>query len=130
MYSRKDLEIKHSAKGNGGVLHVHCTVISVREPLLTTLKELQYNLYAGNRRVQFHKNKGAKQNQNPEASSISTKDDDTCKAIMNTAEPGTSAITEKPTTFSSQRSKLFSAMENSPISCLKNKALCLSTSII
>ena len=34
--NRKDLETKHSAKGNGGVLHV----VSVREPSLITLKEL------------------------------------------------------------------------------------------
>ena len=41
--SRKDLDIKHSAKGNGGVLHV----VSVWKPSLTSLKELQYNPYAG-----------------------------------------------------------------------------------
>ena len=41
--SRRDLETKHSAKGNGGMLHV----VSVREPSLTTLKELNYNPYAG-----------------------------------------------------------------------------------
>ena len=45
--SRRDLKTKHSAKGNGGVLHVG----SVREPSLTTLKELNYNPYAGYRRV-------------------------------------------------------------------------------
>ena len=37
--SRKDLEIKHSAKGNGGVLHV----VSAKKLLLTLLKEMQYN---------------------------------------------------------------------------------------
>ena len=49
--SRRVLETKHSAKGNGGVIHV----VSVREPSLTTLKELNYNPYAGYRRVQFQK---------------------------------------------------------------------------
>ena len=49
--SRRDLETKHSAKGNGGVLHV----VFVREPSLTMLKELNYNPYAGYRRVQFQK---------------------------------------------------------------------------
>ena len=42
-----DLETKHSAKWNGGVLHV----VSVQEPSLTMLKELNYNPYAGYRRV-------------------------------------------------------------------------------
>ena len=42
-----DLETKHSAKWSGGVLHV----VSIREPSLTTLKELNYNPYAGYRRV-------------------------------------------------------------------------------
>ena len=50
--SRRDLETKHSAKGNGGVL-IH--VVSVREPSLTTLKELNYSPYAGYPRVQFQK---------------------------------------------------------------------------
>ena len=58
--SRRDLETKYSAKGNGGVLHV----VSVREPLLTTLKELNYNPYAGYCRIQFQKKKSAKQFQN------------------------------------------------------------------
>ena len=58
--SRKDLETKHSAKGNGRMLHV----ASVREPSLTTLKELNYNPCAGYRRVQFQKKKSAKQFQN------------------------------------------------------------------
>ena len=58
--SRRDLETKHSAKGNEGVLHV----VSVREPSLTTLKELNYNPYIGYRRVQFQKKKNAKQFQN------------------------------------------------------------------
>ena len=43
--SRKDLETKHLAKRNGGVLHV----VSVRESLLSTLKELNHNPYAGYR---------------------------------------------------------------------------------
>ena len=93
--SRKDLKTKYSAKGNGGVLHV----VSVREPSLTSLKELQYNPFAGYWRVQFQRKKGAKQSQNPDTSSRSSKDDDTCEAIMDTAEPGSSAGTEKPTTF-------------------------------
>ena len=54
--SCRDLEVKHSAKGNRGVLHV----VSVREPSLTSLKELQYNPYVGYRRVQFLKKIGAK----------------------------------------------------------------------
>ena len=95
--SRRDLETKHSAKGNGGVLHV----VSVREPSLTTLKKLNYNPYAGYLRVQFQKKKSAKQFQNLETSSRSPKADETCEAIMDTAEPGTSADTEKPTTSSS-----------------------------
>ena len=53
--SCRDLETKHSAKGNGGVLQL----ISVREPSLTTLKELNYNPYAGYRQVQFQKKKSA-----------------------------------------------------------------------
>ena len=76
-------------------------VVSVREPSLTTLKELNYNPYAGYRRVQFQKKKSAKQFQNLEMSSRSPKGDETCEAIMDTAEPGTSADTEKPTTSSS-----------------------------
>ena len=95
--SRRDLETKHSAKGNRGMLHV----VSVREPSLTTLKELNYNPYAGYRRIQFQKKKSAKQLQNLETSSRSPKGDETCEAIMDTAEPGTSADTEKPTTSSS-----------------------------
>ena len=91
-----DLEAKHEAKGNGGVLHV----VSVREPSLTTLKELHFNPYAGYRRVQFQKKKSAKQFQNPETSSRSPKDDETREAVMDTAEPGTSADTEKPATSS------------------------------
>ena len=94
---RRDLETKHSAKGNGGMLHV----VSVREPSLTTLKELNYNPYAGYRWVQFQKKKSAKQFQNLETSSRSQKGDETCEAILDTAEPGTSADTEKPTTSSS-----------------------------
>ena len=92
---RRDLEAKHEKKGNGGVLHV----VSVREPSLTTLKELHFNPYAGYRRVQFQK-KSAKQFQNPETSSRSPKDDETREAVMDTAEPGTSADTGKPTTSS------------------------------
>ena len=38
-----DLETKHSEKWNKGVLHL----VSVQEPSLTTLKELNYNPYAG-----------------------------------------------------------------------------------
>ena len=93
---RRDLEAKHEAKGNGGVLHV----VSVREPSLTTLKELHFNPYAGYRRVQFQKKKCAKQFQNPETLSRSPKDDETREAVMDTAEPGTSADTEKPATSS------------------------------
>ena len=51
--SGRDLETKHSAKGNGGMLHV----VSVREPSLTMLKELNYNPYASYRRVQFQEEK-------------------------------------------------------------------------
>ena len=67
-----DLETKHSAKWNEGVLHV----VSVREPSLTMLKELNYNPYAGYRRVQFQKKKSAKQFQNLETSSRSPKGDE------------------------------------------------------
>ena len=67
-----DLETKHSAKWNGGVLHV----VSVREPSLTMLKELNYNPFAGYRRVQFQKKKSAKQFQNLETSSRSPKGDE------------------------------------------------------
>ena len=95
--SRRDSETKHSAKGNGGMLHV----VSVREPSLTTLKELNYNPYAGYRRIQFQKKKSAKQLQNLETSSRLPKGDETCETIMDTAERGTSADTEKPTTSSS-----------------------------
>ena len=104
--SRRDLETKHSAKGNGGVLHV----VSAREPSLTTLKELNYYPYVGYRRVQFQKKKSAKQFQNLETSSRSPKGDETYEAIMDTAEPGTSANTEKPTTSSSWKSERFSAV--------------------
>ena len=79
-------------------------LVFVQEPSLTTLKELNYNPYAGYRRVQFQKKKSAKQFQNLETSSRSRKDDEAssrCEAIMDTAEPGTSADTEKPTTSSS-----------------------------
>ena len=76
-------------------------VVSVREHSLTALKELQYNPYAGYRRVQFQRKKGDKQYQNPETSSRSPKDNDTCEAIMNTTESGTSTGTEEPTTSSS-----------------------------
>ena len=95
--SCRDLETKHSANRNGGVLHV----VSIREPSLTTLKELNYNPYAGYRRVQFQKKKSAKQFQNLETSLRLPKGDETCEAIMDTAEPGTLADTEKPTTSSS-----------------------------
>ena len=95
--SRRDLETKHSAKGNEGMLHV----VSVWEPLLTMLKELNYNPYAGYRRIQFQKKKSATQTQNLETSSRSPKGDETCEAIMDTAEPGTPADTQKPTTSSS-----------------------------
>ena len=95
--SRRDLETKHSAKGNGGMLHV----VSVREPLLTTLKELNYNPYTGYRWVQFQKKKSAKQFQNLETLSRLPKGDETCEAIMDTAECDTSADTEKPKTSSS-----------------------------
>ena len=64
-----DLETKHSAKWNEGVLHL----VFVQEPLLTTLKELNYNPFAGYRRVQFQKKKSAKQFQNLETSSRSPK---------------------------------------------------------
>ena len=60
-----DLETNHSAKWNGGVLHV----VSVREPSLTMLKELNYNPCAGYCWVQFQKKKSAKQFQNLETSS-------------------------------------------------------------
>ena len=95
--SGTDLETKHSAKWNGGVLHV----LSIWEPLLTTLKELNYNPYASYRRVQFQNKKSAEQFQNLETSLRSPKSDETCEAIIDTAEPGTSADTEKPTTSSS-----------------------------
>ena len=65
-----DLKTKHSAKWNEGVLHL----VSVQEPSLTTLKEL--NPYAGYRRVQFQKKKSAKQFQNLETSSRSPKGDE------------------------------------------------------
>ena len=104
--SRRDLETKHSAKGNEGVLHV----VSIREPSLTTLKELNYNPHTGYRRVQFQKKKSAKQFQNLEMSSRSPKADETCEAIRDPAEPGTSADTEKPTTSSSWKSQLFSVL--------------------
>ena len=94
--SRRDLETKHSAKGNGEVLHV----ISVRESSLTTLKELHCDPFTGYRRVQFQQKKIAKQFQKPETSSQSPKDDETCEVIMDTAEPGTLADIEKPTTSS------------------------------
>ena len=67
-----DLETKHSAKWNEGVLRL----VSVQEPSLTTLKELNYNPYAGYHRVQFQKKKSAKQFQNLEMSSRSPKDDE------------------------------------------------------
>ena len=67
-----DLETKHSAKWNEGVL----PSVSVQEPSLTTLKELNYNPYAGYRRVQFQKKKSAKQFQNLETSSRSPKGDE------------------------------------------------------
>ena len=72
--SRRDLETKHSAKGNAVVLHV----VSVREPSLTTLKELNHNPYAGYRRVQFQKKKSAKQFENLETSSRLPKGDESC----------------------------------------------------
>ena len=87
------METKHSAKGNQGVPHV----VSVQERLVTTLKELRYNPYAGYHRMQFQK-KSAKQFENPETSSQSPKNHETSEAIMDAAEPGTSADTEKPTT--------------------------------
>ena len=104
--SRRDLETKHSAKENRGVLHV----VFVRKSSLTKLKGLNYSPYAGYRRVQFQKKKSAQQFQNLETSSQSPKGDETCEAIMDTAEPGTSADTEKLTTSSSEKSKLFSVV--------------------
>ena len=68
-------------------------VASIRKPSLTALKETQYNPYAGYRRVQFQKKKGAKQNQKTEASSRSPTDNDTCVAVMDTAEPSSSTGT-------------------------------------
>ena len=47
------------------------------------------------------KKKSAKQFQNLEMSRVRQKVMRTCEAIMDTAEPGTSADTEKPTTSSS-----------------------------
>ena len=91
-----DLETKHSAKWNEGVLHL----VSVQEPLLTTLKELNYNSYAGYRRVQFQKNKSASSFRIWRRHRVRQKVMKTCEAIMDTAEPGTSADTEKPTTSS------------------------------
>ena len=67
-----DLETKHSAKWNEGVL----LVVSVREPSLTMLKELNYNPYAGYCQVQFQKKKSAKQFQNLETSSRLPKGDE------------------------------------------------------
>ena len=67
-----DLETKHSAKWNEEVLRL----VSVQEPSLTTLKELNYNPYAGYHRVQFQKKKSAKQFQNLETSSCSPKGDE------------------------------------------------------
>ena len=58
--------------GMKGVLHL----VSVQEPSLTTLKELNYNPYAGYRQVQFQKKKSAKQFQNLETSSRSPKGDE------------------------------------------------------
>ena len=70
--TKKARESSDSAKWNEGVLHL----VSVQEPLLTTLKELNYNPYAGYCRVQFQKNKSAKQFQNLETSSRSPKGDE------------------------------------------------------
>ena len=94
--SHMDLEVKQSAKGNEGLLHV----VSVWVPSLTLLKELQYSPYAGYQRVQFQKKKSAKQYQNLEVSSRSPKNDGTCETTTDTAEFGTSAGTEKLTTSS------------------------------
>ena len=71
--------------------------VFVREPSLTTLKELHYNPYAGYRQVLFQKKKYAMQFYNLETSLQSPKNDETCEAIMDTVDPGTSADTEKLT---------------------------------
>ena len=83
----------NSAKWNEGVLHL----VSVQEPSLTTLKELNYNPYAGYRRVQFQKKCQAVSDSGGRHR-VRQKVMRTCEAIMDTAEPGTSADTEKPTT--------------------------------
>ena len=92
-----DLETKHSAKWNEGVLHL----VSVQEPSLTTLKELNYNPCAGYRRVQFQRRKVPSSFRIWRRHRVRQKVMRTCEAIMDTAEPGTSADTEKPTTSSS-----------------------------
>ena len=86
-----DLETKHSAKWNEGVLHL----VSVQEPSLTTLKELNYNPYAGYRRVQFKRRKVPSSFRIWRRHRVRQKVMRTCEAIMDTAEPGTSADTEK-----------------------------------
>ena len=47
----KDIRIKYSAKGSGGMLHV----VAVQEPSLDSLGEWDWALFAGCRRVQFQK---------------------------------------------------------------------------
>ena len=75
-------------------------IVAARKPSQSTLKKLDYNPYAGYRRVQFQKKKSSNQFQNPETSLRSPKYDETSEAIMDTAEPGTLVDIEKVTTSS------------------------------
>ena len=53
---RKHMEIRGLSKGKGGTLHI----IGVREPSLAELKKLNYQPYAGCKRIQFKDKKGSK----------------------------------------------------------------------
>ena len=47
----RDIRVKYSAKGSGGMLHV----VAVQEPSLDSLEEWDWAPFAGCRRVQFQK---------------------------------------------------------------------------
>lgn len=81
---RKDMELKHTAKGAGGLLHI----VAVREPSLTGLKELKFSPYAGYRRVEFQKRKpNLKKSQQP---------NDSLSCVQKAVEETTNTVSKDP----------------------------------
>ena len=64
----KDIEVKCSAKGCGGMLHV----VAVQEPLLKSLEKWDWAPFAGFRRVQFQKQKQSDKSKKERCSDVPT----------------------------------------------------------